>query len=495
MTKKRIKKEDHVKFKRFILFVLFLLNILFIVAAADQQPIPIIEYKGKIVEAGEDQYVLACKNIEFTGRSYPSGATLSWYLDGVHKTDEANISFVAAWGKHNMTLVANGNLQHPNTLILYATENSKPIIQSIGITTGIGDGEEEQTYEKEKEAKERIYIKTAIYAPVEIVRKYKNEKDDELNVTVSGDIAKVNIENHCTAKSCSTTLNFSGEGTYKFKITDKDFCGETVTTEYEIEVFRNHPSFLKIGGDNVGTDSKGVTLWSESHDDDLGDEVAKVLWIDDGKKSEGKNKTFKGGGGSNRTIEVSIVDRYGSENHTKLDIWFVRTKNKKPVASYSGTPKIVTVNKIFVLDATNSTDDHGFATSKAFTWEINLLVNGKEVPYKTIETSEKRVSTSINTTGKYMIHLTVKDDGDMSEDGFPESSNTVSFKLTAVEEKKGTKENTQNGTNGAGTDKGTQEEKSSISFIIWGIIIILIVLVIILILLKLFRRSKKPRKI
>lgn len=490
-------KEDHVKLNVLIIFVLFLYLSIFLVGAAEQQSIPIIEFEGKIIEAGKDQYSLACKDVVFTGRSYPAGATLSWYLDGIKETDAANFSVLAAWGRHNVTLIANGDLQHPNTLILYVTENAKPIIQSIEITTGIGEGEDEQIYEKEKKIKEKIYIKTAIYVPVEIVRKYKNEKDDELNVTVRGDIARVNIESHCTAKSCPTTLNFSEVGTYKFKVEDKDLCGETVTTEYEVEVFLNHPPFIKIGGDNIGTDANGVKLWSESHDDDPDDKVSKVWWVDDSKKSEGKNKTFKGSGGSNRTVDVYIVDMYGAENHTKVDIWFVRTKNKKPIASYLGTPNVVTVNQMFVLDSSNSTDDHGFATSKAFTWEINLLMNGKEVPYKKIETSEKRVSASINTTGKYILHLTAKDDGDMSEDGFPETSNPVSFKLTVVEEDiKQTKEQNRNGTtDGAGTDKRTKEEKSGISLIIWGIIIALIVIVIILILLKIFRRSKKPRKI
>lgn len=481
----------------FILFVLFLFLSIFVVAATEQQSVPIIEYQGKIVEAGKDQYGLACKNVEFTGGSYPTGATLSWYLDGIKETDAANFSFLAAWGRHNVTLIANGDIQHPNTITLYVTENAKPIIQSIEVTTGIGDGEDETIYTKEKEVKEKIYIKTAIYIPVKIVRKYKNEKDDELKVSVSGDISKVTIESQSTAKSSSTTLNFTEVGTYRFTIEDKDLCGAITTTEYEIETFRNNPSIIKIGGDNIGTDSKGVILWSESYDEDPDDKV-KVWWIDDdGKKTEGKNKTFKGSGGSNRTVDVYIVDKYGAENHTTVGIWFVRTKNKKPVASYSGTPKIVTANQIFVLDAGNSTDDHGFATSKAFTWEINLLVNGKEVSYKKIETSEKRVSASINTTGKYIVHLTAKDDGDMSEDGFPESSSVVGFKLTAVEEEiKETKEDNKNGTNGAGTEKGTQEEeKSGMSLTTWGIIIILAVLVIIVALIIAFRRNKPPRKI
>lgn len=471
--------------------IITIILIILLLVAPVSASIAIIEYDGNVVESGEDISVLTCDVVELHGRSSPPGADLMWYLDGVPQTSNDQFSFTATWGRHNVILVAG---EHSNTLTIYGTENRKPVLERVKVVTGIDKGEEEETYDEEEVEEKAIYVKTATGSPVELIRNYDN--DDELFSEVAGNLEDVTILNECKKEKCSTTLNFSETGTYPIVTKDTDICGESVSVSFKIEVFRNNPPIMEIGGNFEGTDVSGVSLWSESYDDDPEDEIAESWWIDRGKKIKGSKKTFKGDGGTVRDVTLFGTDRYGATKNVSITIWFYDTKNDAPKANFSGTPKMVTVNQTFVLDASNSWDDHGFARANPYIWEIFAVIDEKEILYEeAIKTSKEKLNHSIGTPGEFIIYLTVTDDGVFSKDGFSESD-TDSFELTVVEEVKETT-NTGIGTNeGAGIDERTKPaEKNRISLTKVVLTIIAVVLVIIVILLIAFRRTKKPRKI
>jgi len=423
------------------------LTVATVTATAEEQPLAIIEvcYDDDCwwADSGDCIEILACEKVTLTSAWQPpenTEVTETWDING-HLQSGHNIEYIPR--KRGYTkiglMVSNGEQSHETHVSIRASENKAPKLLEVIAVSG-------DTYSEEEvfQPEQSLYIETALNRVVEVTRSYDNEDDDMLTQEIENvsNSKVVTVGEDCDTDECWTELRFPEIGEHHLRFTDTDICGNSVTTDVYVDVFRNKLPEAIIRGDCMGTEDSSQDLSGEESEtgDDPGDWICIYNWtvfkfnsttVVETYYSDDPDFSFDGEGGLCYDVWLEVTDNYGSVDFTDdpYTVCFEKTTNDPPHADYSGTPLVVEVGEKFTVVAINSTDNHGISR---YEWRFYHNYKGHRELEQSISTSSPTYTTRVNRTGTYDVELKVIDDGYLSDDGFPEESEPAEFQMKSV---------------------------------------------------------------
>jgi PKD repeat protein len=203
-----------------------------------------------------------------------------------------------------------------------------------------------------------------------------------------------------TAAGPTVIHSFEEDGEYlvTLKITDNE---DLVDGKIAIQIVNNRPPVAAITVSETINVNESVLFDAGSSYDSDGTIVSYTWSFGDGTVASGITATHSFSNNGVYTVTLAIDDNDGAIDQKRLTIFVTETKpdetNKRPVASFTAIPRIVSIDETVYFDASESVDSDGSIVT--YLWDFG---DGNTA---TGETTEH----TFNEEGTYTITLTVTD--------------------------------------------------------------------------------------
>ncbi|MEJ2242682.1 MAG: PKD domain-containing protein, partial [Candidatus Bathyarchaeota archaeon] len=210
-----------------------------------------------------------------------------------------------------------------------------------------------------------------------------------------------------TATGANVIHSYEDNGEYSITLTVTDNEG-LVSGRTGVQIVKNRPPVAAISVSEPIMVNQSVLFDAGSSYDSDGELISYTWSFGDGTAIEGATTTHSFSNVGVYSIILAVEDNDGASNQKKLTIYVTEEPisgetNKRPVASFTALPKIVTVDELVSFDASESFDSDG--TIASYSWDFG---DGNTATGAMTE-------NTYNEQGTYTVILTVTDDiGDSS---------------------------------------------------------------------------------
>jgi PKD repeat protein len=204
-----------------------------------------------------------------------------------------------------------------------------------------------------------------------------------------------------TATGANVIHSYEENGEYAITLTVTDNEG-LVSGKTGIQLVKNRPPVAVISVSEPVMTNESVLFDASSSYDSDGTIISYTWSFGDGTATEGVTATHSYTNSGVYSVILAVEDNDGASNQKKLTIYVTEETssdetNKRPVASFTAVPRIVTVGETVSFDASESFDSDGSIAS--YSWDFGDSNTGSGVT----------VNHSFNKQGTYTITLTVTD--------------------------------------------------------------------------------------